>query len=593
MLDLDAVLAALDRSDGWLQLTAPTGTGKSTSLALLPRRYPDRVPELWLTQPTIANVHALARRVGGDVGIGAAGVRTYGPRTPLKIMTAGHALNQLLRRTPASPPLVVVVDEAHDRGVPTVGLVTALRHTPGVRVVLASATADWPGPVYSAAAPAGWPCNEVVVPATPPGSYAAAVQRCHDLLDRALAEHPQGCGGIVFLAGERCVRLFIQRARQRHRRLRFAAVHGGDAAARALAAPPAHVYVATDAAETGVTLPKVRWVVDSGFHNRATEDPETGAVQLAPHRIDGSSATQRAGRANRCGAGTVYRAQPAATLAAPAPRSPGELLMLKLKLRRHQIPTDAVDALGPAPTAVRLGLLDANETLSAAGHAAAGLPLRSPRTAAFLAQLVTAAPPPALAAACCFVALGELEPGTALFVPPGRKRDRGDPEEEWRRDDDLDAAAALLGAALEHRRQETLAGWTETHRIVPATLATVLEHAQLLWAALGTGPMPTPAPDPTVRRVAGETLAVLTQPSLSPRGGGATYVLGATVYAVDRHRSLSRLPWLHRVAQAPARIAAMQLFACRGRPPLLSGAIALARQTMAPQAPVVSSDDEW
>ena len=541
MLDLDAVLAALDRSDGWLQLTAPTGTGKSTSLALLPRRYPDRVPELWLTQPTIANVHALARRVGGDVGIGAAGVRTYGPRTPLKIMTAGHALNQLLRRTPASPPLVVVVDEAHDRGVPTVGLVTALRHTPGVQVVLASATADWPGPVYSAAAPAGWPCGEVVVPAVPPGSYPAAVQRCHDLLDRALAEHPQGCGGIVFLAGERCVRLFIQRARQRHRRLRFAAVHGGDAAARAIAGPPAHVYVATDAAETGVTLPKVRWVVDSGFHNRASEDPETGAVQLAPHRIDGSSATQRAGRANRCGAGTVYRAQPAATLAAPAPRSPGELLMLKLKLRRHQIPTDAVDALGPAPTAVRLGLLDANETLSATGCTAAGLPLRSPRTAAFLAQLVTAAPPP----------------------------------------------------ALEHRRQETLASWTETHRVVPATLATVLEHVLLLWAALGTGPMPTPAPDPTVRRVAGETLAVLTQPSLSPRGGGATYVLGATVYAVDRHRSLSRLPWLHRVAQAPTRIAAMQLFACRGRPPLLTGAIALARQTMVPRAPVVSSDDEW
>lgn len=599
MIDLDAVLTALDQSNGWLCLSAPTGTGKSTSLALLPRRYPDQVPELWLAQPTIANVHALAHRIGGDVGIGAAGQRTYSDKTPLKIMTAGHALNQLLRRGATASPLLVVVDEAHDRGVPTVGLVTALRHTSAaVRVVLASATADWSDApaIHTVRTLSGWPCVEVLAPGETDGGYAASVQSCHALLDRALAEHARGVGGIVFLAGERCVRLFIRCARQRHRDVRFAPVYGGDAAARAVNGPPADVYVATDAAETGITLPRVRWVVDSGFHNRAIEDPDTGAVRLAPHRIDVSSATQRAGRANRCGPGTVYRASPPATLASPAPRSPGELLMLKLKLVHHKVPTAAVDALGPAPTAVALELIDEAGELTSAGRTAAGLPLRSPRAAAFLARLWGAASPAACAAACCFVAFAEADPGTRLFLADNRKRRCSEPEEEWRRDDDLEAATALLGAALEHYRQRSFAMWTEIHRVDGGAITAVLEHAQMLWAALGAAaPMPTPELHDLqpLRQMAAATLQVLGQPSLSTRGGGATYALGAEFYAIDRHRSLSRLPWLHRVAEAPAKVAAVHMFACRGRPPLLTGLVALAAPPPVALAPAVLSDDEY
>jgi hypothetical protein len=269
--------------------------------------------------------------------------------------------------------------------------------------------------------------------------------------------------------------------------------------------------------------------------------------------------------------------------------------MFALKLRSYGVPVDDVEALNPAPIATALGLVDAEAKLTGVGRAAVALPLRSPRTAAFLASLHASSDPATTAAACCMVALAELDPAARLFAIPNRKRRHDDPGEQWRRPDDLEATTALVGAAYEAR--EDLAGWCTLYHVEFASMEAVLHQAQLLWEALTPDAMPTPVLKdvPAVHRTVERVLPVLERPSLSQRGGGATYLLGTTIYSVDRHRSLSTLTRVHRVADAPPRVAALQLFHCRGRPPLMTGVIALPACTAhaTPRAPVVSSDDEW
>lgn len=60
-------------------------------------------------------------------------------------------------------------------------------------------------------------------------------------------------------------------------------------------------------AETSLTIPGVRYVVDSGREKRRVHDPVTGVSQFIVHWISQASADQRAGRAGRVQAGHVYR----------------------------------------------------------------------------------------------------------------------------------------------------------------------------------------------------------------------------------------------------------------------------------------------
>ena len=77
-------------------------------------------------------------------------------------------------------------------------------------------------------------------------------------------------------------------------------------------APAAHgtrkVVLATNIAETSLTIPGVRVVVDSGLVRRARFDPVTGMSRLETQRISRASAEQRAGRAARTEPGACYRA---------------------------------------------------------------------------------------------------------------------------------------------------------------------------------------------------------------------------------------------------------------------------------------------
>jgi ATP-dependent helicase HrpB len=170
-------------------------------------------------------------------------------------------------------------------------------------------------------------------------------------------------------------------------------------AALAPAAPGQRkVVLATNIAETSLTIPGVRVVVDSGLVRRARFDPVTGMSRLETQRISRASAEQRQGRAGRNAPGVCYRAWGAGAHAALAPFTPAEILEADLAplalelacwgardaaaLRWLDPPRAAL--LGSARDLLRrLGALDAEGRISAHGRELAGLALH-PRLAHML-----------------------------------------------------------------------------------------------------------------------------------------------------------------------------------------------------------------
>uniref|UniRef100_A0A158Q2M2 RNA helicase n=1 Tax=Dracunculus medinensis TaxID=318479 RepID=A0A158Q2M2_DRAME len=84
--------------------------------------------------------------------------------------------------------------------------------------------------------------------------------------------------------------------------------------------------IATNVAETSITIPAVRYIVDSGREKRRIYDPVTGVSQFIVHWISQASAEQRAGRAGRVQAGHAYRLYSSALFADMEKFSPPEIL---------------------------------------------------------------------------------------------------------------------------------------------------------------------------------------------------------------------------------------------------------------------------
>ncbi|HEX4619310.1 MAG TPA: ATP-dependent helicase HrpB, partial [Steroidobacteraceae bacterium] len=165
------------------------------------------------------------------------------------------------------------------------------------------------------------------------------------------------------------------------------------------AAPGARkVVLATNIAETSLTIPGVRVVVDSGLARRALFDPATGMSALVTRRISRASAEQRQGRAGRQGPGICYRAWSAGAHASLAPFTPPEILEadlapLALELASWGARDAASLAWLDAPPAAmlgaaaalleRLGALDSGGRITAQGREMARLPVH-PRLAHLL-----------------------------------------------------------------------------------------------------------------------------------------------------------------------------------------------------------------
>ncbi|HYB65838.1 MAG TPA: ATP-dependent helicase HrpB, partial [Steroidobacteraceae bacterium] len=171
-----------------------------------------------------------------------------------------------------------------------------------------------------------------------------------------------------------------------------------DAALTPAAAGTRKVVLATNIAETSLTIPGVRVVVDSGLARRARFDPTTGMSGLVTRRISRASAEQRQGRAGRLGPGVCYRAWSEGAHGSLAAFTPPEIVEadlapLALELSRWGARDAGALAWLDAPPAAqlaaaaalleRLGALEPDGRISAHGREMARLGLH-PRLAHLL-----------------------------------------------------------------------------------------------------------------------------------------------------------------------------------------------------------------
>ncbi|MFD4969156.1 ATP-dependent RNA helicase [Streptomyces sp. NPDC058424] len=333
---LPALHEALD-GHGTAVLVAPPGTGKTTlvplELAGLLGRGPAR--RVVVAEPRRIAARAAARRmawllgekVGESVGYTVRGERVVGRQARVEVVTTGVLLQRLQRDQELAGVDVVVLDECHERHLDADTVAAflwdvreALR--PELRLVAASATTDarvWArvlggAPVVEAHG-VSHPVEAVWAPPArpvrPPHGMRvdpALLAHVASVVRRALAERAGDVlcflpgvgeiGRVAGLLGDLGDVDVLQ-------------VHGRAPAdvQDAVLVPGRwrRVVLATSVAESSLTVPGVRVVVDSGLAREPRVDHARGLSALTTVRASRASGRQRAGRAGREAPGAVYR----------------------------------------------------------------------------------------------------------------------------------------------------------------------------------------------------------------------------------------------------------------------------------------------
>ena len=448
-----------------LVLEAPPGAGKTTQvpLALLdaewlggrklvmlePRRVAARAAAGFMARQ-------LGEAVGETVGYRIRFENKVGPRTRIEVVTEG-ILTRMLQDDPMLESVgALLFDEFHERHLAgDLGLALALDVQAGLRedlrIVVMSATLDGErlagfldAPRLSSAG-RSYPVEVAHFPARREEAIEHQAKRA---IEHALATHPGDV--LVFLPGQREIAKVE------------ALLHGlspppakagggweGVAPAPGKSTPPQpspafaregvevlalhgelpieqqtrvlqpstdgrrRVVLATNVAESSVTLPGVRVVIDSGLAREPRFDPNSGFARLDVVSISQASADQRAGRAGRVAEGWAYRLWPQSQRLEPQRRpeiAQVELASLALELAAWG--SDALRFVDPPPTGAmaaardllqRLDALDAGNAITARGRRMLALGTH-PRLAA---MLLASSEPSRVALACDLAALVE------------------------------------------------------------------------------------------------------------------------------------------------------------------------------------------
>ncbi|MBN6057163.1 ATP-dependent helicase HrpB [Nonomuraea sp. RK-328] len=319
---LPELLSALD-THGTAVLTAPPGSGKTT---VVPLALAGAGLRVLVAEPRRLAVRAAARRMGVSYAI--RGERHTGADPRVEVVTTGLLL-QRLQHDPELPGAdVVVLDECHERHLDAdtaLAFLLDVRETlrPDLRLLATSATADagpWSrllggAPVVAAS---GTPHAVETVwappgrPVAPPHGMRvdpALLAHVAQVVRRALAEREGDV--LCFLPGTAEIARVAGQLRDTTDEVELLQVHG-QAPARvqdAVLSPGTRrrVVLATSVAESSLTVPGVRVVVDSGLAREPRTDHSRGLGSLTTVRVSRAAAVQRAGRAGREAPGTVYR----------------------------------------------------------------------------------------------------------------------------------------------------------------------------------------------------------------------------------------------------------------------------------------------
>ena len=311
-------------------IAGETGSGKTTQIPKICLELGRGVAgQIGHTQPRRLAARTVAERIAEELGSPLGQAVGYQVRftdvsaddTLVKLMTDGIMLTELARDRTLSRYDTLIIDEAHERSLNIDFILGYLRQLlperPDLKVIITSATID---PERFAAAFGGAPIVEVSGRTYPvevryrpieSGEDADQGQAISDAIDELSAAGPGDI--LVFLSGEREIRdtadLLAGRDRLEVLPLysRLSAAEQHRVFARPAGSYTRRVVLATNVAETSLTVPGIRYVIDPGTARISRYSYRTKVQRLPIEPISQASANQRKGRCGRTADGICIR----------------------------------------------------------------------------------------------------------------------------------------------------------------------------------------------------------------------------------------------------------------------------------------------
>ncbi|WP_428735523.1 ATP-dependent RNA helicase HrpA [Thermomonas sp.] len=415
-----------------------TGSGKTTQLPrLCLQAGRGAAGMIGCTQPRRLAARSVARRVaeelqvplGGAVGYQVRFNEAVGEQTAVKFMTDGILLAEIQSDRWLSKYDTLIIDEAHERSLNIDFLLGYLKQLlprrPDLKLVVTSATIDTArfaahfggAPVVSVEG-RGYPVEvryrplegggetgseSLSAPAQSPGRSAPTKSDSDpvSLVDGIVAAcdeimREKGIGDtLVFLPGEREIRdahQALERRKYRHTEVLplYARLSAKDQDRVFHPGPQRRIVLATNVAETSLTVPRIHYVIDPGVARVKRYSPRQKLDRLHIEPVSQASANQRAGRCGRIAPGTCFRLYSEADFAARSAFTDPEirraalagviLRMLALGLGEIEKfpflePPDARAIADGWQQLGELGAVDAHRKLTAIGRTMATLPV--------------------------------------------------------------------------------------------------------------------------------------------------------------------------------------------------------------------------
>lgn len=312
-----------------------TGSGKTTQLTqYLAESGFGNMGMIGCTQPRRVAATSVAKRVAEEVGCEVGSEVGYAVRfddrtskdTVIKYMTDGHLQREIIMDPDLKRYSVIMLDEAHERTIATDVLFGLLKKTvkrrPDLKIIVTSATLD--ADKFSSY------FNEAPIFTIPGRTFPVEIlyskEPESDYLDAALVTvmeiHLSEPAGdiLVFLTGQEEIDTACEVLYERMKALGpnvpellilpvYSALPSEMQSRIFDPAPPGSrkVVLATNIAETSITIDGIFYVVDPGFVKQNAYDPKLGMDSLVVVPISRASAQQRAGRAGRTGPGKCFR----------------------------------------------------------------------------------------------------------------------------------------------------------------------------------------------------------------------------------------------------------------------------------------------
>ncbi|HKZ10434.1 MAG TPA: ATP-dependent RNA helicase HrpA [Rhodanobacteraceae bacterium] len=340
-------ITRLVREHQVLVIAGETGSGKTTQLPKLCLAAGRGVAGMvGCTQPRRLAARAMARRVANELGGETGGVVGYevrfakqlGANTLVKFMTDGILLAEMAHDRWLSAYDTLIIDEAHERSLNIdflLGYLKGLLHKRrDLKLIVTSATIDTArfaehfdnAPVVTVEGRA----YPVEIRYRPPEQESGLTERVVGSLDDLTREDPKG-DVLVFLPGEREIRdvhLALARRQYRHTEALplYARLSVKEQDRVFKPGPQRRIVLATNVAETSLTVPRIRWVVDSGDARVKRYSRRSQIERLHIEPISQAAANQRAGRCGRVGPGICVRLYDEADFLSRAPYSDPEIL---------------------------------------------------------------------------------------------------------------------------------------------------------------------------------------------------------------------------------------------------------------------------